>query len=250
MRAPYKKICYVFTLCLMLPITTKADVITFDFTGRLVVVDPFNSVMNNNGLPYTPISASLEYDTVSGIGSSNLSITMADDFFQLPVTFHYVTMTHQAGTNLITGQALVDFGPNLNMPLHVEWDATGLFNAINFGLQAGDVLSGSDLYHDANGNGVQDIGEYLTDIDSAIPYSDSLQPALYQQGPAPMAATLGSLGLDDTTPFAGIRGFIDIGSGNSMHVVSVQTVPIPAAVWLFGSGLIGLIGAARRRTDA
>jgi len=231
----------------MLPITSQANVITFDFTGRLVVVDSFDSIMNNNGLPYTPISASLEYDTVSGIGSSNLSISMADDFFQLPVTFHDISMTHQAGTNLITGQALVDFGPNPNMPLHVEWDATGLFNAIDFGLQAGDVLSGSDLYRDANGNGVQDVGEYLTDIASVIPYSDSLQHTIHQQGAAPMAATIGSLGLDASTPFAGIRGFIDIGSGNSMHVTSVQTVPVPAAVWLFGSGLLGLIGIARRK---
>ena len=46
------------------------------------------------------------------------------------------------------------------MPLHIEWDATGLFNAIALGLQVGDVLSGSDLYFDANGNKVQVAGEY------------------------------------------------------------------------------------------
>lgn len=30
--------------------------------------------------------------------------------------------------------------------------------------------------------------------------------------------------------------------------VNVSAVPVPAAVWLFGSGLIGLVGIARRRT--
>jgi len=30
----------------------------------------------------------------------------------------------------------------------------------------------------------------------------------------------------------------------------VSVVPIPAAVWLFGSGLIGLLGVARRRKAA
>ena len=32
--------------------------------------------------------------------------------------------------------------------------------------------------------------------------------------------------------------------------VQVGAVPIPAAVWLFGSGLIGLIGLARRKTHS
>lgn len=39
------------------------------------------------------------------------------------------------------------------------------------------------------------------------------------------------------------------------HIIGIDNlefsaVPIPAAVWLFGSGLIGLIGVARRKTNA
>jgi len=33
----------------------------------------------------------------------------------------------------------------------------------------------------------------------------------------------------------------------SVQVASVSAVPVPAAVWLFGSGLIGLAGVAKRR---
>ncbi len=29
--------------------------------------------------------------------------------------------------------------------------------------------------------------------------------------------------------------------------LEVSAVPVPAAVWLFGSGLLGLVGVARRR---
>ena len=39
----------------------------------------------------------------------------------------------------------------------------------------------------------------------------------------------------------------DDGSGMFYDNVSFSPVPVPAAVWLFGSGLIGLIGIARRR---
>ena len=46
---------------------------------------------------------------------------------------------------------------------------------------------------------------------------------------------------------------IDIGGGGALFwddaslTATPQVVPVPAAVWLFGSGLIGLIGVARRR---
>jgi hypothetical protein len=38
-----------------------------------------------------------------------------------------------------------------------------------------------------------------------------------------------------------------IDGGTELINYSPSTVPLPAAVWLFGSGLIGLIGIARRK---
>ena len=35
-----------------------------------------------------------------------------------------------------------------------------------------------------------------------------------------------------------------------LSMTASSTVPIPAAVWLFGSGLFGLIGMARRKKAA
>ena len=226
----------------------SASIINFDFTGRLVVAGGNGVIISGNSGQFTPIAASLSYDTVSGIGNSSISITMTQGFMGQPATFHDLSLSQQSGSNLISGNVLVDWNGNNNMPLHIEWDASGLLNAIGFGLQAGHVLSGSDLYFDSNGNGVQDTGEFVADISSATPFSDSLLADPNQaQGPAPLAATSNSLGLDATTPFPGIRGYFDIGSGNSMHVTSVSSVPVPAAVWLFGSGLLGLIGVTRRK---
>ncbi len=59
--------------------------------------------------------------------------------------------------------------------------------------------------------------------------------------------------------FAGISGWgwmnhgVDCVNNNCSHVVAsdwlftASPVPVPAAVWLFGSGLLGLVGVARRR---
>ena len=39
-------------------------------------------------------------------------------------------------------------------------------------------------------------------------------------------------------------------SAGTSHVSAYGVVPIPAAVWLFGSGLLGMIGVARRKKAA
>jgi hypothetical protein len=41
-----------------------------------------------------------------------------------------------------------------------------------------------------------------------------------------------------------------VGGGAYQGVLVLTPVPVPAAVWLFGSGLAGLAGLARRRMKA
>ena len=230
----------------------SADIIGFDFTGRLVVAGPDGSIISNtvdgNSSTYTPIEASLTYDTVTGFGSSDLSITMDSNFLNAQPTFHDITLDRIEGTNLINGNILVDWNGNIDMSLHIEWDATGLFNAIALGLNVGDTISGTTLIRGLVPINELELLPLPIDVSSATPYSDSLQlNSADTQGPAPLAATSNSMGLGAETPFQGVRGYFDIGSGNSLHVTSVSAVPVPAAVWLFGSGLLALAGFARRK---
>jgi hypothetical protein len=53
----------------------------------------------------------------------------------------------------------------------------------------------------------------------------------------------GTVPIGDPSGFGGV-GYVLYLEGN----VTVGAVPVPAAVWLFGSGLLGLVGVARRKT--
>lgn len=81
-------------------------------------------------------------------------------------------------------------------------------------------------------------GVTLSDFDIATLTFDTLAPGAFNMGVNVSALDVwtDSDGLVDVTP---------TGVGAS---VTVSAVPVPAAVWLFGSGLVGLVGIARRRS--
>lgn len=55
-------------------------------------------------------------------------------------------------------------------------------------------------------------------------------------------------GMNTATSFA--ADFVrDFAYSDAKTVVPAAVVPVPAAAWLFGSGLIGLVGVARRRSS-
>lgn len=54
-------------------------------------------------------------------------------------------------------------------------------------------------------------------------------------------------GKNDTSGNDFLHGFLNNTENPGSTYLTVSAVPIPAAIWLFGSGLLGLIGIARRR---
>lgn len=191
-------LCVVCSFCFSIPVTVQSAILGFHFTGNIMVADQSGGILSNgediNGfpIPLTPISAELNYDTVTGIGGSTMSIVMSDGFWDQPATFHDITLQHDAGTNTINGNILVDWSGNADMQMHISWDATGFLNAIGIGLQVGDTISGTNLIRD---------GVTIANVGSADPYSDTLMlnsplSGYYtSEGPAPLAATSSSLGL-------------------------------------------------------
>jgi hypothetical protein len=250
---------YTMALALLIAASSaSASIFEFHFTGQYTLV---NGVGTN--IDRQAIESTLTYDDATGSGfSGSLSI---DNFvtFGAAATVHDISLQRYQNTNLIVGNMLADWNGSFGLPISMVWDATGLFNAIDFGLQANDVISGTDLKRD---------GVVVANVGSATPASDG---GTYDQGPAPLAMTTlntttlcipdidcagnafsgGAPFFDDgiagsplvDAPFSGFNVNFDIGSGNSLTVTQITTVPVPAAVWLFSSGLMGLVGFARRK---
>lgn len=64
---------------------------------------------------------------------------------------------------------------------------------------------------------------------------------------SPTDVTIGLFDNGSDRKWADSAGLIDVNPTFIGGSVTVNPVPVPAAVWLFGSGLIGLIGVARRK---
>lgn len=254
-----KTLCRFGAACAAVMFCTPASAALFEFgfTGKYTLLDPSGTVLDQQS-----IASTLIYDSNAGTGSAPRLTIGNFDTFGATATLYDMSLQQVAGTRLMVGNMLVDWSFNAGVPLSMVWDASGLLNAIDFGLLAGDVISGTTLVR--NGTAIHDVA-------SATPASDGLPfPAgTLNQGPAPLAATTLNTSLlctpgndcignalsggapfsDDGVagspmidgPFVGLNVTFDIGSGNSLTVLGVSDVPLPGAFWLFGSGLLALL---------
>ncbi len=138
-------------------------------------------------------------------------------------------------------------------------DVTGELNMV-LGLSGGATgtvtFAGTGFLFDAN-NTLSNISTLSTTFsnptallfDTIIEFDNSIQSCCAGANPAPNSfdGTLMSLWGADFP-----QGVIGGAAGGGPRIgldlrIEVSAVPVPAAVWLFGSGLLGLAGIARRR---
>ena len=246
--------------------STQADTIDMGFTGLFTLLDSSGIALTNTSQPYyydttwgygrrTQISGTLQYNTVSKTGSVDVNpygLLAAPDDTATITDFDFKF----AGSNLLIANMFYDWNGN-NFAVQVVLDGSGLFAEINAGVTTGDIFDATTCAAS---------GACATPASNGIPTPPSLGPlpigpaliattSINTTGQTGISTTLAqlSLGTDDgiggspqdNGPTLGFYSNFDF---TNITVTNVSAVPVPAAVWLFGSGLLGLASITRRKS--
>ena len=198
-----------------------------DFETGLSPVGEVTVSPTGNQILFDATAFTIEPDYIySGVGTSDLTLTST--FAQIAsfdfggITGSFYLDGNGLGTLTDKGDGTGDW--SMGLPLFAEWGGT-IFNFSDL------TLSSNATYNFNTATG---------------PGSISGTSMSYETGDTFLVGQ-STVITDGGHPFEGLR--ITLGM-NGNDPVSLSAVPVPAAVWLFGSGLIGLAGFARRKTRA
>jgi hypothetical protein len=223
----------------------------------------------------TSIAGTLTFDTATGSGAGTVvPFSFLGSGLASATTISFQAIGDGAGGpgSLVLGNMGFNWNANNGIPVSIVLDAAGFFGAAHLGVTASQTVTGGATPESDNTTGAGAIGPAVlatTDWNTTTIPGATL--GTNPSGTLPLITdvivdiTNGDVGIGGTPmpagPFPGFNFNFDI---TSVHIDScVETgnnpggdptagcaagpvVPVPAAFWLFGTGLAGLAGAARR----
>jgi hypothetical protein len=207
----------------------------------------------SNGNPYIPDGTPYAQVIIDDEGSSgliNFTVTILDSILDDNKTSNYGLQSF--GFNVSGAAALLTVDDVINLPTGTskDWSAKANSNQNGFGNFDMTVVAGERL--DPTLTFSTNLGLDQSATDSILDYVATNTDGFV------FAAHIS--GFEDLNPNPPVDGCVDLNPPDedwspqcniltSVYVAtdSLTPVPVPAAVWLFGSGLLGLAGIARRR---
>jgi hypothetical protein len=229
-------------------VNTPADVYMLDTGISLNTIFPSGSFVSGASLS-TALAGINDSITASATLAAFLAANPAsDDAWTLEGAQYGATFTGQSPGNANTKTA---------------GNAKGVFTSLQPGTNvAGLGLAAFQLYlgqlqGEISGSGDMSALQTSTENDTTVSYSTTdatkgIFAGSYDLGSLgstaiPIYALTGNNGTG--TPQSYILGSATLSSAGTLTITG-NPVPLPAAVWLFGSGVLGLIGVSRRRKAA
>lgn len=279
---PGRVLAITLGLTILTP-ASQAAMIDFDWSGRLTVLSPNGEALEDTSLPkgsryQIPIDGTLQIDTLAGTGQ----VLMEPFFFfggpnpAETTGFDLRAIGDGQGGpgSLLLANLLFNWNSGIGIPVSLVLDAAGLYGALGDGLVVGSRITGVGTIPAADGTWTGAGFDYLalgptpiatTDWNTSLIPGCTLGDCLYfdSVGTLPLVADsmanawryaigTGELLGDGTGiggspmmdgPFQGYNINFDF---TELTVTAITEVPLPAAPWLFGAGLLGLLGGTWR----
>ena len=261
---------------------------TFSGDGFFTMIGPTGLVLANPdfagnayyGYRSDLSGLSMTFDTATGAGTGSIDPFL---YSGTPAVANNIQMQAIGDGNggpgtLVMGSISFDYGPTVGIPVYLVADAAGIFGAIGGGLSVGDTITGGAATTTDAPIAATPFSGYMPNNGALgnIPFAMTTLDVNQDGDPANTCGTIGGTGAligggfplcDDgvsgvrmaTAPFPGHQANFDVSSlvvtsctndDGTGTCVNPPAIPVPAAVWLFGSGLLGLVGVARRRKSA
>lgn len=248
--------------------TASADIIDLSFNGWFTMLNAAGTVALNNsdstGAPMygfrTPVSGTMQFDTAAGSGSGTVvPFSFFGNGLATATTISFQAIGDGTGGpgTLVLGNMGFNWNNNAGIPVSIVMDAAGMFGAIGGGVTTSQNITGGALA--ATENFPFDFGKLGTYtlpmgaspvVTTTFNTTNIGTPGLGTNPSGTLPLTDDGIGGSPMPagPFAGFNANFDLTTLHVTQVTTVGAVPVPAAVWLFGSGLLGLVGVARRKS--